>query len=446
MKQINIAGNTVTNDQTLRERIKYVEGSVYSGKNMHNTKIALERLPYVKHLGVSTTPVPGSSDELDVNYKVLEQSSNSVSANIGYSQLNRFIVGGSLNMPNVFGTGNIFNINAALSKPYQSLSFGYTEPFFTLGGISQSFNLYMTRVDNAQRDLTNYSTNSFGGTLNYAIPMSTWTFFNIGGGYDHTKLLQPKDDVSATVANFTQDNGTVFNTFTINFGVSRNTTNSSYFPTAGSDLSLNSTIAVPGSKLDWYKLTASGVYYIPIAHHYTLSFDAGAGLGGGYGNNDHLPFYNNFYGGDWGSGNGFGRLRGFTAGSLGPDDKLCDNSTGQCSDSQATAGNSIGGNLMVDASANLYFPIPFVADQDSFRMGVFADAGNVYLTYDTDTVYTGDRTYPHSPTLNNLRYSTGLSFQWKSPFGPLAFSLAYPLNRKPGDNVQVFQFSLGHTF
>jgi len=447
INQVSFSGNTVTSDRTLRERIKYVEGSVYSGEAMDNSKIALQRLPYLKNVGVQTNPVPGNPDQLNVNYNVSEQSANSVSANIGYSELNKVVVGSGLRMPNVLGTGNIFNINTSVSRPYQSLSVGFTEPYFTINGISQSFNLYATRVDNSERDLTNYSTNSFGGTLSYAIPISTWNFFNAGVGYDHTKLLEPQNDTSASVAQFTQEHGTVFNTFSVNIGWSRDTTNSAYFPTRGLRASLGALIATPISKMKWYKVTGSAVWYHPIiAKGFTLGIDAGAGYANGYGSDAHLPFYNNFYGGGWGSGSGFGRLRGFAAGSLGPEDRLCNNGAGTCSNADASAGNSIGGNLVIDASMNLYFPLPFIHDQSNFRIGWFIDAGNVYLTYKSDTVYTKDRTYPRSPTLSNLRYSTGISFEWKSPFGPLSFSLAQPLNNKSGDSTELFQFALGRTF
>ena len=50
------------------------------------------------------------------------------------------------------------------------------------------------------------------------------------------------------------------------------------------------------------------------------------------------------------------------------------------------------------------------------------------------------------PELSEIRMSAGIGFQWLTAVGPLAFSLAKPLNDKPGDDTQVFQFSLGQTF
>jgi len=45
-----------------------------------------------------------------------------------------------------------------------------------------------------------------------------------------------------------------------------------------------------------------------------------------------------------------------------------------------------------------------------------------------------------------MRYSTGLSVLWVSPFGPLKVSAAKPLKSKPGDSTQIFQFTFGGAF
>jgi outer membrane protein insertion porin family len=47
---------------------------------------------------------------------------------------------------------------------------------------------------------------------------------------------------------------------------------------------------------------------------------------------------------------------------------------------------------------------------------------------------------------SELRYSTGLSVLWVSPFGPLKVSMAAPLTSKPDDRKQAFQFTFGGAF
>lgn len=426
--QINFLGNNVTDDKTLRERLKISEGATYSKTALSQSTLAFKQLPYLQTVREQIAPVKGSDNQLNVNYHVKEKTANSVTFSVGYSQLDAFMGGVSLDMPNLAGTGNDINIGTQLSKPYQSVNATFTQPYFTRSGISQSITVFGTRVDNSERSLVNYSTNTFGGKLNYAVPMSTWNYFNFGGGYDYTRLLQPQNDTSETVQAFTNANGHRFNTFTLTAGFSRNDTNAPYFPTSGVNADVSGELSVPGSTLTWYKLLSSATWYYPLTKGYTFSVVGRVNYGNGYGSTQHLPFFDNFYGGGWDS------VRGFASGSLGPKDKL--NGT-------TDSGNSIGGNLSILGSASLYFPVPFISNQHNFRVGVFADMGNVYDTYDLSTTVGAQ---PESPNFGNLLYSAGLSFQWLSPLGLLGMSIAEPFNANGDSDTQIFNFSIGGTF
>lgn len=439
IRHINFMGNAVTNDKALRQNLKYDEESLYSKSALDSSLMSLKRLPYLQSVDQSFDPVSGSLDQVDVNYKVTERSVNTIQASIGYSELDKIIFGVSLGLPNLFGTGNNFSINTQLSRSYKTLNLQFTQPYFTPSGIQQSVSFYFTQIDNADRDLANYSTNSAGATLSYAIPLSDTDFFHIGGGVDRTKLLQPSMGQSATVSQFLQDAGRdVFNTYSLTLGWSRDTTNDAFFPTEGVKSSLSTNVALPMSNLTWYKISSSLAWFAPITKTLTFSLDGGVNYGNGYGKTDRLPFFDNFLGGGWGT------VRGYSAGSLGPKDLICDSySGGTCTNPQA--GNAIGGNLGVNASLNLFFPVPFASDNPNMRLGVFTDAGNVYDTYDLNTVV-GGASLPHYPTIRNLRYSAGVAFEWLSPLGPLAFSIAKPLNEKAGDQAQFFQFTIGTSF
>jgi outer membrane protein insertion porin family len=48
--------------------------------------------------------------------------------------------------------------------------------------------------------------------------------------------------------------------------------------------------------------------------------------------------------------------------------------------------------------------------------------------------------------LDELRYSAGIGLSWISPVGPLKLSYAKPLNSKPGDRLERFQFQMGTGF
>jgi outer membrane protein insertion porin family len=93
----------------------------------------------------------------------------------------------------------------------------------------------------------------------------------------------------------------------------------------------------------------------------------------------------------------------------------------------------LGGNRKVNGLVEALFPVPGSTLDRSMRLGAFIDGGQVYgLSEKLD--------------LSQLRASAGMSFAWNSPVGPMKFSFARPLNEKPGDDTQRFQFTLGYVF
>ena len=170
---------------------------------------------------------------------------------------------------------------------------------------------------------------------------------------------------------------------------------------------------MPSSDLEYYKIKYSGSAYFPISESFTGVLKGGVAYGDGFGDTDELPFFENFYSG------GIRTVRGFEYNSLGPTD-------GDLDDPEA-----IGGNVSVNASAEVRFPMPFLTDVDGLKGSVFVDAGNVF----NDEIDTGD-----------IRYSAGVGLTWVSPLGPLSLSYAKPLNAQDGDKTQELQFSVGANF
>ncbi|ASG68583.1 outer membrane protein assembly factor BamA [Francisella halioticida] len=437
VNRVNFFGNNVTNDYVFRRQLQYYEQSQYNKKQIDKSQRRLEQLPYVGSADMELVPVKGSDDLVNINYNIKERNANSVSGSLGYSDLYGFMIGGRLNMPNVFGTGNTFNVNAQLAVPYQNLDVSYINPYFTTSGISQSISAYVSRSNFAKTNaIAAYQLDRWGGRLIYGVPVST--FSNVTGGltFSDSKVKQSDGYQSAVVDWFTQQQGTNnFYETALTAGWSYDNSNRYIFPTAGGSFGLNGSINIPGvSNIQVYKIEVKGTYNIAIPNtdQSVLQIRAGIDYGGGYGKTKELPFYENFYGGGWGS------VRGFLQGSLGARDiNLIDGSTG----------NSIGGNLNIYNNYDLLFPVPFIKDSSKMRIGAFFDLGNTYLTYNIPgNVLSPSPPHPTSPSFTNLKYSVGVEFRWDSPMGPLAVSFAQPFNVQAGDVTQQFQFSLGQNF
>jgi len=90
------------------------------------------------------------------------------------------------------------------------------------------------------------------------------------------------------------------------------TLNRGQLATRGASQSVAFEVAIPGSDLDYYKLTYNGQLFVPLGNTFTLRFRTELGYGDGFGDLDGMPFFNNFYAG------GFASVRGYKANSLGP--------------------------------------------------------------------------------------------------------------------------------
>ena len=96
---------------------------------------------------------------------------------------------------------------------------------------------------------------------------------------------------------------------------------------------------------------------------------------------------------------------------------------------------------MANFSFEILAPLPG-ADR-TLRMFAFLDGGMVWGdSYHTD----GSLKEKRKIDFGDMRYSVGLGIAWISPLGPLKFSIAAPLNKQDGDDIERFQFQIGTGF
>lgn len=424
VRRISFEGNVTTRDEVLRREMTQMEGGVASTDQIDFSRAQLDRLGFFRSVDVETTPVPGASDQVDVTYRVEEQPTGSLAASIGFSQVSGVILGASIAENNFFGTGKRVSIGANVSESIKSANFSYDDPYYTVDGVSRGFSLFARETDFEERDISSYLLDEYGGRLTFGYPTSQFTRLNFGVGYTLSKV-RSGDYTADEVLNFIEDEGEEFNNYFLTASWRRNTLNRGILPTRGSSHTISADVAVPGSDLTFYKARYRTNYYWPLNESESWVFRARGelGYGDGYGDRSQMPFYEHFYAG------GYGSVRGFRANSLG--NRIFNDKRTWTS----RQFDPFGGNLLTEGSLELIFPTPFAGDSRSMRTAFFLDAGQVF-----------DTARGYDPELSEVRASVGIGFQWVTVVGPLAFSLALPLNDKSGDETQVFQFSLGQSF
>jgi outer membrane protein insertion porin family len=425
INRVNVAGNSKTRDEVVRREVRQMEGGWYNAEKINLSRDRLNRLGFFNEVNVETPAVPGATDQVDVNISVAEKATGNILLGAGFSSSEGLVLSGSVNQSNVFGTGNrlAVQINSGSVNTVYSLSF--TNPYYTLDGVSLGYDLYRRDVDATSLDgVGEYESSSTGLGARLGLPISEKDSIYFGAGIEQLAIgttanspIQYKNFVTK----FGSGNEATVNTLRLDTSIARDTRDNFLFPTKGLMQRAAVEFGAPPGDLQYYKLSLQHQQYFPLTKDFTLMVNGEAGYAAGIGGKP-LPFFRNFFTG------GVSSVRGFESGTIGPKDL----------DTVTNEVVTLGGDTKLVGNVELLFPMPGIKD-NSVRLSTFLDAGGVFG--EGNALY-GSNTF----SLDDMRFSAGLGVAWNSPLGPLRFSLAYPLNKKDTDKTQVFQFNLGSTF
>lgn len=440
VNRINFRGNTKTEDEVLRREMRQMEGGWASTYLIDQSKTRLERLGFFKEVNVETPQVPGTDDQVDVNYTVEEQPSGSITASVGFAQNAGLILGGAISQNNFLGTGNKVSIGLNRSEYQTRYNFGFVDPYWTEDGVSLGYNAFYrtTDYDDLDVDFSSYSVDSLGAGVNIGYPISETARLTYGLSVQQDSIDTGVYTVDE-IFDFIEQEGDSYLNFKASVGWSESTLNRGVLATRGHSQNLTFETTLPGSDLSFYKLEYRGQLFKPLTDNYTLRFHTELGYADSFGSTSELPFYEHYYAG------GFGSVRGFEDGSLGARSTP---STGQNPGTELDPDQDnlpFGGNVKIIGGAEMLFPLPFVQDQRSLRSSVFWDVGNVF---DTNCSSAQEARNDESCDIDfsNMASSVGVGLTWITAMGPLSFSLAMPVMKPEEADTQVFQFSLGQTF
>ncbi|MEC8230444.1 MAG: BamA/TamA family outer membrane protein, partial [Pseudomonadota bacterium] len=314
---------------------------------------------------------------------------------------------------------------------------------------------------------------SIGANIGY--PINEFNRINFGLTYSNVELFnrgyyEQSEQVYNQFTNGEDPDAAIkYDSYLASVSWSRSTLNRGLFPTAGSSQRASFSITTPNSDVNYFKTVFDGKWYFPLSRNQRWSFLARMrlGYGNGYGdidgNEQILPFTENFTAGGADSLRGFenntvgprGIFLGNAGSIVGPDGEPFpgDPANAQISWSQ----RSLGGNAMALGGIELIVPTPFVEEDmdNSVRTSLFVDVGNVW---DTEFDYDRYSQFEVSPNQRGeqvlldysdwslYRSSAGVSVQWISPMGPMVFSFSKAIQQREGDDARFFTFNIGQTF
>lgn len=413
-RRINFAGNVKTKDEVLRREMRQQEGAWLSTTQVERGKERLERTGYFKDVNVETVAVPGTADQVDVNYTVEEAPGGRLGGGLGFSPGQGVIFNTSIVQDNFLGSGKRISFNFNNSRVNTRYAIGYLNPYFTVDGISQGFNLFYRDTNAVRANLAAYETRDVGGEINIGFPVSENNSIFGALKYRNTQINLLSRS-GAQIRNFVNQNGREFDILSLSASFAYDTTNRRILPDKGTlhRIRVEGSIPTFGNSLKYYKVDYQTKWFKDLYKDFVFSLSADLGYGDAYGETTELPFFENFFAG------GPRTVRGFKTNTLGPLD---------------SNRRPLGGDTKIIGRAELILPAPFLDEyKKSFRLTGFIDAGNVYGP--------GQKI-----DIGEIRYSTGIGAIWVSPFGVVQASIAMPLNKQTGDQTENFQFTFGASF
>lgn len=428
VRRVNISGNNRTRDEVIRREVRQYEAAWFDSDKVKVSRDRIDRLGFFDSVTAEPVPVQGTRDQVDLDVKVQERATGSVSLGAGYSTSEGIVLSGGFAQNNLFGTGKSLQVDLNTSKSQRTYAVSITEPYVTPTGISRTWDVSDRRVDLNKLDVADVKYETGVAALSFGIPFTEYDRVFLGGRVESTKV-SVNDNSPQRYKTYVEKFGKNPWSVAATIGWARDSRDSSLAPNRGVYQRLNGEIGLPGLDIEYYKFTYQYQHYWPVTKNLTLAFNGQVGYGDVYGKTDMFPFFKNFYVG------GIGSVRGFESGSLGPTESDPGN--------YSSSTNYLGGDRMMNASVELLAPLP--GGDRTLRIFTFLDTG--YAWGYKGTRVNGVMQYERQPIdFGDLRVSTGIGIAWISPLGPLKFSIAYPLKKEEGDKTQRFQFQIGTGF
>lgn len=408
IERINIEGNTTTRDKVIRRELMLKENDRYSERLLRKSRENLMRLGFFEEVNFAT-PRGSHDDTVILNITVKEKSTGSFNISAGFSTFEQFIVSASIQKDNFFGYGIGGLISAEISKKRQSFMLNMNDPYFLDTKWNAGFSIYRTVFS-----YYDFKRESFGGELNFGHRF--FDNFSADLGYQ-AEQVQVSDFSFAVPQIFRQQSKGFTSAF--NLTIARDTRDNRITPRKGmlNTLLQETSAAKIGADNDFYRLNFRTAFYQPIWKGLLFQEFFRIGYVKSL-NNKPVPLYERFFAG------GPYNMRGYAINTLGPTLRIPTSVSGD-------VGNFVyGGDKILLFLSEFELPI---YDKAGLRAVAFFDAGNVFAENE-------------NYNLNNMRLDYGFGIRWNSPMGPLRFEWGIPIQRRPGEESYIFNFTVGNGF
>ncbi|MDP2194075.1 MAG: outer membrane protein assembly factor BamA, partial [Alphaproteobacteria bacterium] len=397
----DIKGNNRTHSNVIMREISLQEGDAFNMSKIRDSERNIRELGYFKEATIESEP-GDNPDQAKLKVQVEEQRTGELKLTGGFSTTDGFMAGFGVSERNFMGKGQIVHADLGISRRYQDINVGITEPYLFNRPLIGSIDLYSTRSSRVESYVTKSTGTNIG--LGYHITQNLTQRFTYSIHKD--SVSQIANDASPHLQN--DPRNSIMSSLNHNLTYDRR--DNTQDPTRGYVISLSNTYAGLGGNVRHVRNDVTGtIFYTPI-EDLTLLGRLAAGrldrVGG-----KRIRIVDAIYlGGD--------TLRGFEYAGVGPRD-----SRGRK--------DALGGRKYWKGTVEAQFPVGLPVDF-GVKGALFTDFGSVWHA----------PVQGHVIDTKKVRMSWGASIIWKGPFGPLRIDYAIPFKKTPHDETQ--RINLGY--
>ena len=401
IERINIFGNTVTQENVIRNNLSIDEGDIFNEILAKKSENNIKSLNLFRN--VETKVLNGKKEKTKIiDIKVEEKPTGEIMAGAGVGTDGSSLSFG-VKENNYLGRGVGLDASFTVTEDSLKGNLGINNPNFKNSDKSLNVNIESSETDK----LKTYGYKSNRNGFSFGTDFEYLNDLNLGVG---TSTFYEKIETDSTASSRQKKmSGDYFDIFTkINLDYDKR--NQKFRASKGFRSNYN--IALPIiSKTSTLKNTYDFKYYKSLYDENVSSAGFLIKTSNSINNKDVKLSERLFIPSS--------RLRGFEYGKIGPKD----------------GGDYVGGNFLTAFNFNSNIPQLFPS-AENFEFLFFVDAANIWgVDYDSSL----DKN-------SKIRSSFGIAVDWMTVAGPLNFSFAQPITKSDSDTIENFRFNLGTTF
>ena len=387
VEKITLHGNKKNKDYVLMREMRFKPGDAFNVNDAQRSLQRLDNLGYFVSTDMHLKPGEENPNEIEVEVGVVEDSTITVGAGVGYSESERFFGTVSIEEASLFGTGDSIGLQWEVgAKSKSNYYFTYKHPWVDDKETKLGLSLYghtheYGEYDRHGHEIGRYDKKSNGQELTFTRADSEFTWNEVKFKRRDDEYVEPRSGYARQYYEDSYDE-TYFKKYGVhttakerrkeNFGETRSVTfsrvldtrDSVIFPRTGKRTTYSLEQAGFGGDFTFTKLYGENRYYFPLGKN-VLAVELAAGNAWG-----DLPLSQRFALGGL-------SLRGYEE-------------------------DQFMGNSMVKATAEYRFPL-----SDKVTTLLFVDGGYAWDKRDEDRF-----------DFTRLRYGYGVGLRFKTPIGP----------------------------